>query len=66
VGGTSTPTEDYLVICDQLDRPVWECLATVSGSFDISGFGKFVPLLSFELRRGRVLGEMVNVVLLVQ
>jgi len=45
---------------------VWECLASVSGSSDMSEFGKFVPLLSFELRRGRVLGEMVNVVLLVQ
>jgi hypothetical protein len=32
----------------------------------MSGFGKFVPPLSFELRCGRVLGEMVNVVLLVQ
>lgn len=30
------------------------------------GFGKFVPLLSIELRRGSVFGESVNVVLLVQ
>jgi hypothetical protein len=41
-------------------------LVSVSASSDGSGFGKFVPLLSVELRRGRVLGEMVNVVLLVQ
>lgn len=32
----------------------------------MSGFDKFVPLLYFELRRGRVLGEMANVFLLVQ
>lgn len=64
MGGTSTTKDYYLVICD-LNRLVWECWATVGGSFDMSEFYKFVSLLSFELRRGRVLGEMVNVVLLV-
>ena len=49
-----------------LDSPVWERWATVGGSCDMSGYVKFIPLLSFELRRGRVLGDMVNVVLLVQ